>query len=171
MCLLFDESGLLAKLKRALKENDTGDPDNKTTLTYQWRPALKDLLPSDKLFPCNCVGFLVKLILVIDVLKKALGHLASAFRCSITTQGTREQVKAYDSLIRKDPRAKVPPFFACSLMQLLMTLNCRKAKIYCFNLSHATIQPQKTLLFSWYVQIIRGPYNFTDEIIAVGKGE
>ncbi|KAK1963223.1 hypothetical protein LY78DRAFT_585161, partial [Colletotrichum sublineola] len=138
---------------------------------YQWRSALKDLLPSDKQLPCKCVGFLVKLILVIDVLKKQLGHLALAFRCSITTQGTREQVEAYGSLIRRDPKAKVPPSFACSLMQLLMTLNCGKAKIYCFNLSDAPIQPQKTLLFSCYVQIIRGPYNFTDEIIVVGEGE
>ncbi|EFQ33079.1 hypothetical protein CGRA01v4_13278 [Colletotrichum graminicola] len=168
----------LAKLKeKALKENGLEEPDDGTPSrvavqqAYQWRSVLKDLLPSEKPFLCNCVGFLVTLMPVSDVLKKPLGHLASAIRRSITEQGTREQVEAYSSLVRQDPRAKAPPFFGRSSMQLLMFSNWQKANVYGFDLSGAAVQPRETPLFPCYVQTIQGPYDFTDGIIIVGKDE
>ncbi|KZL83357.1 lysr family regulatory protein [Colletotrichum incanum] len=136
---------------------------------YQWRPVLEDLLPSDKPFLCNCVGFLVTLMSASDVLNKPLGHLASAIRRSITEQGTREQVEAYSSLVRQDPRTKSPPLFGCSSMQLLMFSNWHKANIYGFDLSAAAIQPRDKPLLPSYVQTVQGPYNFTDGIIILGK--
>ncbi|KAK1978105.1 hypothetical protein LZ30DRAFT_633829 [Colletotrichum cereale] len=135
---------------------------------YQWRPVLQDLLPTDKPFLCNCVGFLVTLMPASDVLKKPLCYLASAIRRSITEQGTRKQVEAYSSLVRQDPRTKAPPLFGCSSMRLLMFSNWHKANIYGFDASAAAIRPQQTPLLPSYVQTIQGPYAFTDGIVILG---
>ncbi|KAK2041014.1 hypothetical protein LZ31DRAFT_603027 [Colletotrichum somersetense] len=170
---LSDGDVLLAWITRLSLSNFPEDSKRLVAVqqAYQWRPVLKDLLPSGKPFLCNCVGFLITIMSVRDIMKKPLGHLASAIRRSITEQGTREQVEAYSSLVRQDPSTKSPPFFGSSSMQLLMFSNWQKAKIYGFDLSAAAAQPRKTPLLPSYVQTTQGPYNFTDGIIVVGKDE
>ncbi|GKT61344.1 lysR family regulatory protein [Colletotrichum tofieldiae] len=138
-------------------------------LAYQWRPVLTDLVPPGRPFLCNCVGFLVTLLTASDIMKKPLSYLASEIRRSIAEQGTREQVEAYSSLIRKDLRNKSPPLFGDGSMQLLMFSNWHKANIYGFDVSAAAIEPRDTPLLPSYVQTVQGPYNFTDGIIILGK--
>lgn len=136
---------------------------------YQWRPVLGDLVPHNRPFLCNCVGFLVTLMPARDIFKKPLGYLASQIRRSIKEQGSREQVEAYSALVRQDTKNKAPPFFGDSSMQLMMFSNWQKAKMFEFDLSAAAIQPRDTPLFPSYAQNVQGPYNFTDGIIIVGK--
>ncbi|GJC86376.1 transcriptional regulator sdnM [Colletotrichum liriopes] len=102
-------------------------------------------------------------------MKKPLSYLASEVRRSIAEQGTREQVEAYSSLIRKDLRNKAPPLFGDGTMQLLMFSNWHKANIFGFDVSAAAIEPRDTPLLPSYVQTVQGPYNFTDGIIILGK--
>ncbi|KAK1241762.1 hypothetical protein MKX07_007585 [Trichoderma sp. CBMAI-0711] len=136
---------------------------------YQWRPILKDLIPENRPFLSNCVGFLVTLMPAKDVLQKPLSYLASQIRRSIKEQGSREQVEAYTSLIRLDPANRAPPFFGSSSMQLLMFSNWQKANMYGTDLSAAAVTPRSTPLTPSYVQSVQGPYSFSDGIIIVGK--
>lgn len=104
-----------------------------------------------------------------DLLQKPLSYLASHIRRSIVEQGSREQIEAYASLIRLDPRNKAPPMFGQSSMQLLMFSNWQKANMYGFDLSAAAAKPRDTPLIPSYVQSMQSPYNFADGIIIVGK--
>ncbi|OLN87672.1 hypothetical protein CCHL11_05646 [Colletotrichum chlorophyti] len=136
---------------------------------YQWRPVLADLIPANKPFLSNCVGFLVTLVTAKDVLQKPLSYLASQIRRTIEDQGTRKQVEAYTSLIRQDSVTKAPPFFGDSSMQLIMFSNWQKANMYDTDLSAAAFRSRETPLFPSYVQTVQAPYCFTDGIIIVGK--
>ncbi|KAK2059298.1 hypothetical protein LY76DRAFT_571012 [Colletotrichum caudatum] len=148
-------------------------PDSKQLVAvqqaYDWRHVLEDLLPSDKPFLCNCVGFLVTLMTTSDVLKKPHIYLAWAIRRSIIEQGTCAQVETYSSLVRQDTRTKSPPLFGCSAMRLLMFSNWKKANIYAFDLSGAAVHAPNEPLLPFYVQTIQGPHKFTDGIIIVGE--
>ncbi|KAL2173568.1 uncharacterized protein P884DRAFT_211360 [Thermothelomyces heterothallicus CBS 202.75] len=147
--------------------------DSETTIAvqqvYQWRPVLKDLVPANTPFLGNCLGFLVTLMPAKDVLQKPLSYLASHIRRSIVEQGSREQIEAYASIVRQDPKNRAPPMFGESSMQLLMFSNWRKANMYGFDLSAAAVKPRDAPLMPSYVQSMQGPYNFTDGIIIVGR--
>ncbi|KAL2192814.1 hypothetical protein P885DRAFT_81827 [Corynascus similis CBS 632.67] len=136
---------------------------------YQWRPALKDLVPANKPFLSNCVGFLTTLLPAKDALQKPLSCLASHIRRSIVEQGSREQIEAYGSLIRLQPRDRAPPLFGNSSMQLLMFSNWKKIDIFGVDLSAAAAKVRDTPLVPSYVQSIQSPYNFNDGFIIVGK--
>ncbi|OAA66558.1 Chloramphenicol acetyltransferase-like domain protein [Niveomyces insectorum RCEF 264] len=136
---------------------------------YQWRTVLTDLIPDNRPFLSNCVGFLVTLLPAKDILQKPLSSLASNIRKSIREQGSREQVEAYTALIREDPSNRAPPFFGNSSMQLLMLSNWQKANMYGTDLSAATARPRTTPLTPSFVQSAQGPYSFSDGIIIVGK--
>ncbi|OBR13194.1 BCL5p [Colletotrichum higginsianum IMI 349063] len=136
---------------------------------YQWRPVLKDLIPPERPFLSNCVGFLVTLIPAKDLLQKPLSYAASQVRRSVKEQGSREQVEAYAELIRRDPGNRAPPFLGASSMQLIGFSNWQQGNVYGLDLSSAAVGPRDAPLMPSYVQNVQGPYNFTDGIIIVGK--
>lgn len=136
---------------------------------YQWRPNLRHLVPKDRPFLSNCVGFLVTLMPAKDVLQKPVSHLASGIRESIKTQGSRQQIESYASFIRMDPTNRAPPFFGSPSMQLVMFSNWQKANMYGTDLAAAAVNPRTTALTPSYVQSTQGPYNFSDGFIIVGK--
>ncbi|KAK4031428.1 hypothetical protein C8A01DRAFT_42112 [Parachaetomium inaequale] len=162
---------LLAWVTRLAMANISKDSERIIAVqqAYQWRRVLKDLIPANTPFLGNCVGFLVTLMPAKDLLRKPLSFLASHIRRSIEEQGSREQIEAYASFIRLDPKNRAPPFFGESSMQLLMFSNWQKANMYGTDLSAAAVKPRDTTLMPSYVQSMQGPYNFTDGIIIVGK--
>ncbi|KAI6086110.1 hypothetical protein F4821DRAFT_278694 [Hypoxylon rubiginosum] len=160
---------LVAWLSRLAVANAADNSIIAVQQAYGWRPVLKDLIPSNRPFLSNCVGFLVTLMPAKDLLQRPLSHLASHIRRSIKEQGSREQVEAYMALVRKDPSNKAPPFFGTSSMQLLMFSNWQKANLYGIDLSAAAVTPRSTPLTASYIQSVQGPYNFTDGLIIVGK--
>ncbi|GJC82664.1 transcriptional regulator sdnM [Colletotrichum liriopes] len=136
---------------------------------YQWRSVLKDLIPPDRPFLSNCVGTLVALTTVKELAQRPLSYLASQIRQAVIKQGSREQVEAYASLVRQDPRNKAPPFLGASSMQFISFTNCQKANMFGIDMSAAAVKPRSTPLLPSYVQMLHGPYNFTNGIIIVGK--
>ncbi|KAK1992480.1 hypothetical protein LX36DRAFT_617532 [Colletotrichum falcatum] len=138
---------------------------------YDSRSVLDHLLPPQKPFLGNCVGFLVTLLPISDVLTKPLGYLASAIRRSITEQRTREQAEAYSSLVRQNHYTRSPPFFGNGSTPLYMFSNWQKANIYGFDLSGAAIHERNEPLLPCYVQTVQKPYNFPDGIIILGEDE
>ncbi|WQF75126.1 Putative chloramphenicol acetyltransferase-like domain superfamily [Colletotrichum destructivum] len=136
---------------------------------YQWRPILKDLIPPERPFLSNCVGFLVTLIPAKDLLQRPLSYVASQVRRSVQEQGSREQVEAYAELIRRDPGNRAPPFLGARSMQLIGFSNWQQGNVYGLDLSSAAVSPRDAPLMPSYVQNVQGPYNFTDGIIIVGN--
>ncbi|KAK1955694.1 hypothetical protein LY78DRAFT_708060 [Colletotrichum sublineola] len=114
---------------------------------YNSRPILSNLLPTKKPFLSNCVGFLVTLMPISNVLTKSLGYLASEIRRSITKQRTPEQAEAYSSLVQQDHYFRSPPFFSNSSTRI-----------------HAQNEPLRPR----YVQTVQKPYNFPNRIISIG---
>ncbi|OHW92843.1 hypothetical protein CSPAE12_08547 [Colletotrichum incanum] len=136
---------------------------------YQWRSVLEDIIPPDRPFLSNCVGTLLTLTSAKELIQRPLSYLASQVRQAVIEQGSREQVEAYASLVRRDPRNKAPPFLGASSMQFISFTNCQKANMFGVDLSAASANPRNTPLLPSYVQILHGPYNFTNGIIIVGK--
>ncbi|KAK2006179.1 hypothetical protein LZ32DRAFT_570697 [Colletotrichum eremochloae] len=164
---------LVAWLTRLFLLNSSENPKKLVCVqqAYNSRPVLGNLLPPQRPFLSNCVGFLVTLMPISDVLTKPLGYLASEIRRSITEQRTTEQAKAYSSLVRQDHYFRLPPFFGDSSTRLYMFSNWQKANLYGFTLSGAAIHAQKKLLRPSYVQTVQKPYNFPNGIIGVGIDE
>ncbi|EFQ31085.1 uncharacterized protein GLRG_06229 [Colletotrichum graminicola M1.001] len=106
-----------------------------------------------------------------ELIQRPLSYLASRIRQAVTNQGSRGQVEAYASLVRQDPRNKAPPFFGESSMQFISFTNAQKANFYGFDFSAATKKPRSTSLLPSYVQILHGPYNFTNGVIILGKDD
>ncbi|GJC96139.1 BCL5p [Colletotrichum higginsianum] len=131
-------------------------PKDSERLAYQWRPVLKDLIPPERPFLSNCVGFLVTLIPAKDLLQKPLSYAASQVRRSVKEQGSREQVEAYAELIRRDPGNRAPPFLGASSMQLIGFSNWQQGNVYGLDLSSAAVGPRDAPLMPSYVQNVQG---------------
>ncbi|KAF4826911.1 Acetyltransferase BOT5 [Colletotrichum tropicale] len=136
---------------------------------YEWRRALKDLIPHDRPILSNCVGFVVTLIPAKDLLQKPLSYVASQIRRTLIEQGSREQIEAYTSLIRQDPINKAPPLFGDTSMNLLMFTNWQRARLYETDFSAASVTKLDGPLFPSYIQAVPGPYEFNDGLILFGK--
>ncbi|TDZ99581.1 Transcriptional regulator sdnM [Colletotrichum sidae] len=136
---------------------------------YEWRRALKHTIPADRPFLGNCVGFLTALVPAKEIFEKPLSYLASQIRKAIIEQGTTEEVEAYASLVRMDPRNKAPPLFGETSMYLMMYTNWTRAGMFETDLSAAAVKPRNMPLRPTYVQNVQGPYNFNDGLTIAGK--
>ncbi|KAF3810518.1 hypothetical protein GCG54_00013758 [Colletotrichum gloeosporioides] len=136
---------------------------------YEWRRALKDLIPRDRPILSNCVGFVVTLIPAKDLLQKPLSYVAFQIRRTLIEQGSREQIEAYTSLIRQDPVNKAPPLFGDTSMKLLMFTNWQRARLYETDFAAASVTKLDGPLFPSYIQAVPGPYEFNDGLILFGK--
>ncbi|KAF4914571.1 Transcriptional regulator sdnM [Colletotrichum viniferum] len=136
---------------------------------YEWRRALKDLIPHDRPILSNCVGFVVTLIPAKDLLQKPLSYVASQIRRTLIEQGSREQIEAYTSLIRQDPINKAPPLFGDTSMKLLMFTNWQRARFYETDFSAASVNKLDGPLFPSYIQAVPGPYEFNDGLILLAR--
>ncbi|KAK2774733.1 lysR family regulatory protein [Colletotrichum kahawae] len=136
---------------------------------YEWRRALKDLIPNDRPILSNCVGFVVTLIPAKDLLLKPLSYVASQVRRTLIEQGSREQIEAYTALIRQDPINKAPPMFGDTSMRLLMFTNWQRARLYETDFSAASVTKLDGPLFPSYIQAVPGPYEFNDGLLLFGK--
>ncbi|KAF9871821.1 acetylornithine deacetylase [Colletotrichum karsti] len=136
---------------------------------FEWRKTLSDLMPANRPTLGNCIGFTVTVILAKDLLQRPLSYVASQIRGALNVQRSREQIEAYTSFIREDPRSRAPPLFGDVSMKLLMFSNWQKATLYETDFSAAARSPTGTPLFPSYIQTVQGPYNFNDGLIMVGK--
>ncbi|KAJ0285941.1 hypothetical protein COL940_003220 [Colletotrichum noveboracense] len=166
--------GLKEKAMAELEAQPSSDGKEKPKFmalqqVYEWRRALKDLIPNDRPILSNCVGFVVTLIPAKDLLQKPLSYVASQIRRTLIEQGSREQIEAYTSLIRQDPINKAPPLFGDTSMKLLMFTNWQRARLYETDFSAASVNKLDGPLFPSYIQAVPGPYEFNDGLILFGK--
>ncbi|KAF2651410.1 hypothetical protein K491DRAFT_696469 [Lophiostoma macrostomum CBS 122681] len=104
---------------------------------FDMRKRLKpDIFPEGATYLSNGVSFINVLLKVKDIADKPVSYTASAIRKSINELGTREQVEAFQGLVRQGP-GKLPPFFGDRNMHLLTYSNWTKADLFSLDFSAA----------------------------------
>lgn len=101
----------------------------------------KDLLPAGCAYVSNASMGVYTFIPVADILAKPLSYVASKLREGISLQGTREQVEAFISILRKSlgKRGRGPVFGDSSTI-LIVFSNWSAAKFFDLDLSAAVIR-------------------------------
>jgi hypothetical protein len=100
----------------------------------------KDLLPAGCAYISNASMSVCTFIPVADILTKPLRYIASKVRDGISQQGTREQVEAFISIIRKSlDKTGRGAVFGDSSTILIIFSNWSKAKFFEIDLSAAVI--------------------------------
>ncbi|KJK74905.1 hypothetical protein H634G_09739 [Metarhizium anisopliae BRIP 53293] len=123
-----------AQLNTAHLAADSNKPVNLTN-ALGWRPTL---LPPNRPYLCNAVGFAHLLMPARDILSKPLGFVALQIRQCIVESRRREQIEAYASIWRKC-FAKLPPLFGSANMHVVTCTNWTQARVFDLDFSAAIV--------------------------------
>lgn len=150
-------------------------PDSERPVTVQvamsLRKALeKDLLLSGKPYISNCFGFTNLLLSAKEFVQKPLSDIAAQWRTALNEQSTREQVEAYQALVR-DSIAPLPVFFGSGATYQLSYSNWTKADLYGADFSAAAVEPRSQPLYASYISHCQVPFQFPEGFIIVGKDQ
>lgn len=149
------------------------DSDRPVTvqIAMSLRKALeKDLLTSAKPYVSNCFGFTNLLSTVKDFVQKPVSTIAGQIRTEINDQSTREQVEAYQAMVR-DSVAPLPVFFGTGATYQVSYSNWTKADLYGADFSAAAVTPRSEPLYASYIAHCQVPFQFPEGFIVVGKDQ
>lgn len=123
-------------------------PDKPVTIMQAMsaRRALEnDLLPPDGLYVSNCLSF-ASVLKTKKEFDQSLGLVAGDVRHGINRHGTREQIEAFQSMVRANawPLGPMPIFFGMSNMHQIGFSNWTKVKTYLTNFSAAAASKRNT---------------------------
>lgn len=152
-------------------------PPNKPVTIMQAmsaRRALeKDYLPPDKVYISNCLTF-TSVLKTKEEVDKSLGLLAGDIRRGINKHGTREQIEAYQSMVRANawPLGPMPVFYGKPNMHHIGFSNWGKVKTYLTNFSAAAVPSgRKTPLYPSFVSQIQTGVPYPDGFLITGQDE
>lgn len=148
-------------------------PDSDRTVTvqnaYSVRKVLqRDMLPPDGLYVSNCIAFINLVLPARDVLRKPLSWLAGQMRAAINTQGTREQVDAYQGMVREG-MYPLPVFLGDGTMHHVSYSNWTKANLFQLDFSAAAVTPRGAPCYPSYVQHSQLGMQFPEGFLIMGK--
>ncbi len=162
---------LVAWWTRFAASHIPSDSDRTVTVqnAYSLRKVLeKDLLPPDRLYVSNCIGFINMVLPARDVLQKPLSWLAAQMRTAINNQGTREQVESYQAMVREG-MYPLPVFLGDGSMHHVSYSNWTKANLFQLDFSAAAIKPRDTPCYPSYVQHSQLGMQFPEGFLIMGK--
>ncbi|OBS20406.1 hypothetical protein FPOA_06777 [Fusarium poae] len=147
--------------------------DSKRPVTIQVGMSLrktleKDLLLPGKPFVSNCFGFTNLLLSARDLKQQPVGETALQMRTAVNEQRTREQVEAYQAMVR-DSVAPLPVFFGNGNTYQISYSNWTKAGLFSADFSAACVKPRDTPLYPSYIGHCQVPFKFPEGFIIVGK--
>ncbi|KAJ0108384.1 hypothetical protein J7T55_005361 [Diaporthe amygdali] len=148
-------------------------PDKPVTIMQAMsaRRALeKDLLPPDRLYVSNCLSFTSVLKTKKEV-DQSLGLLAGDIRRGINKHGTREQIEAFQSMVRANawPLGPMPIFFGKPNMHHIGFSNWTKVKTYLTDFSAASVTKRDTPLYPCFVSQIQTGIPYPDGFLITGQ--
>lgn len=148
-------------------------PDKPVTIMQAMsaRRALeKDLLPPDRPYVSNCLSFTSVLKTKKEV-DQSLGLLAGDIRRGINKHGTREQIEAFQSMVRANawPLGPMPIFFGKPNMHHIGFSNWTKVKTYMTDFSAAALTKRNTPLFPSFVSQIQTGIPYPDGFLITGQ--
>lgn len=134
------------------------------------RALEQDLLPPDRLYVSNCLSFTSVLKTKKEV-DQSLGLLAGDIRRGINKHGTREQIEAYQSIVRANewPLGPMPVFFGSPNMHHIGFSNWSKVKTYTTDFSAASATKRDVPLFPSFVSQIQTGIPYPDGFLIIGK--
>ena len=147
--------------------------DSRRTVTvmnpYSLRKVLKqDLLPPNGIYVSNCIGFINMILSTRDVLQKPLSWLAFHMRECINNQGTRNQVEAYQKMVRDQPYP-LPVFLGDGKMHHISYSNWSKANLFQTDFAAAAVTPRSTPCYPSYIQHTQLGLQFPEGFLIMGK--
>lgn len=148
-------------------------PDKPVTIMQAMsaRRALeRDLLPPDKLYVSNCLSF-TSVLKTKKGVDQSLGLLAGDIRRGINKHGTREQIEAYQNMVRANawPLGPMPVFFGKSNMHHIGFSNWAKVKTYATDFSAASVKKRDTPLIPSFVSQIQTGIPYPDGFVITGQ--
>lgn len=148
-------------------------PDKPVTIMQAMsaRRALeRDLLPPDKLYVSNCLSF-TSVLKTKEQVDQSLGLLAGDIRRGINKHGTREQIEAYQSMVRANawPLGPMPVLFGKPNMHNIGFSNWTKVKTYMTDFSPAAAIKQEAPLFPSFVSQIQTGIPYPDGFLITGQ--
>ncbi|RYP65406.1 hypothetical protein DL771_008330 [Monosporascus sp. 5C6A] len=148
-------------------------PDSERTVTVQNAYSLRkvlagDLLPPDRLYVANAMAFLNLIHPARDMLQRPLSWLAARMREAVNEQGSREQVEAYQAMVRKS-MYPLPVFLGDGTMHQISYSNWTKANLFQMDFAAAAVAPQGTPCYPSYVQHTQLGMQFPEGFLVMGK--
>lgn len=148
-------------------------PDKPVTImqAMSMRRALeRDLLPPGRPFVSNCHSFTSVLRTKKEV-DRSLGGLAGDIRQGVNKHGTREQIEAYNSIVRANewPLGPMPVLFGQANMHHIGYSNWKKTEVNLVDLSTACVTKRDTPLYPSFVSQVQGGIAYPDGFIITGK--
>lgn len=131
------------------------------------RALEKDLLPPDKLYVSNCLAFM-NLLMPQKDLYQSLGTLAGQIRRGINEQGTREQIEAYEGLVRA-AAYPLPLFMGNGSTHQISYSNWTKADLFKMDFSVAAVKPRHEPLLPSFTSHAQIPFKCPEAFIIMGK--
>lgn len=147
------------------------DSDRTVTVqnAYSLRKVLeRDMLPPHGLYVSNCIGFINMVLPARDILKKPLSWLAGQMRAAVNEQGTREQVEAYQGMVREG-MYPLPVFLGDGTMHHVSYSNWTKANLFQLDFSAAAVAPRAAPCYPSYVQHSQLGMQFPEGFLIMGK--
>ncbi|KAH7120465.1 hypothetical protein EDB81DRAFT_231646 [Dactylonectria macrodidyma] len=148
-------------------------PSSERPVTVQLAMSLrkyleKDLLPPHKPFVSNCFGFTNLLLSANEFRHKPVSDIAAQMRTALNEQTTREQVEAYQAMVRESV-APLPIFFGTGSTYQISYSNWTKADLFGADFSAVAVRPRDTPLYASYIAHCQVPFQFPEGFIVVGK--
>lgn len=136
------------------------------------RALEKDLLPPEKVYISNCLSFTSVLSTKGEV-DKSLGLLAGDIRRGINKHGTREQIEAYQSMVRANawPLGPMPVLYGVPNMHQVGFSNWGKVKAYLTDFSAAATSGRKRAVYPCFVSQIQTGVQYPDGFLITGQDE
>ncbi|KAL5381612.1 hypothetical protein DPSP01_007060 [Paraphaeosphaeria sporulosa] len=134
------------------------------------RALEQDLLPPGRPFVSNCLTF-TSVLKTKNEVDMSLGLLAGDIRQGVNKHGTREQIEAYNGMVRANawPLGPMPVFFGQSNMHHIGYSNWKKAQVNLVDLSTACVTKRNSPLYPSFVTQIQGGIAYPDGFIITGE--
>ncbi|KAH8655886.1 hypothetical protein BX600DRAFT_526359 [Xylariales sp. PMI_506] len=134
------------------------------------RALERDLLPPDRLYVSNCLSFM-NLTKTKEDLDRSLGYLAKDIRLGINEQGTREQIEAYEALVRANawPLGPLPVLFGEAGMHHIGYSNWTKSDVYGTDFSAAVINKRHTPIYPSFISQVQTGLSYPEGFIITGQ--
>ncbi|KAI1269156.1 hypothetical protein F5Y18DRAFT_439700 [Xylariaceae sp. FL1019] len=157
----------------AAKSNLGDGPDREMRLTVVngWRyPLSQDLLPAEKPYLGNAMGFVTTLAPASDIINKPISWTASQVRRNIVEQGTREQLEAYCAMMRES-KDRLYPVFGDASAYAINFSNWTKVNYFNVDFSAAAVKARDTPCTPFYLQQAQYPLRYPEGFYIGGKDD
>jgi hypothetical protein len=139
----LSEGDVLCAWLTRLILSDSSPSSNQTVCiqnAYGIRALFKDRIPAGSAYVANAVMQVHTLLPMKDLFAKPISYVAAKIRRGIVELGTREQIDAFNALVKKLAKTRRMPLFGDGTMKLVIFSNWSKGKFFQTDFSPAVVK-------------------------------